>query len=59
MRTIYYMERASGYGQYKIVKKTPKGKITKVHSTDSQLWDRISDGYALQKKLASIFKNSL
>ena len=53
------MERASGYGQYKIVKKTPKGKITKVHSTDSQLWDRISDGYALQKKLASIFKNSL
>ena len=51
----YYMERANGYGQYKIVKVTPKGKKTRSHSTDSQAWDDFTEGKCSQARLKRLF----
>jgi len=53
--TVYSIGRKSGYGQYFLQKETPKGKITRVHCTDSQLFDDYSDGKASQRRLKSQF----
>jgi hypothetical protein len=54
-KTIYTMERSIGYGQYNIVKTTPKGKFTKVHFTDSSTWDDYQDNKVSQARLKRIF----
>jgi hypothetical protein len=59
MKATYFMQRKSGYGQYNIVKETAKGKITKVHCTDSQMYDDFSDGKCSQKRLKSQFESYL
>lgn len=53
--TKFSMERASGYGQYKIVKTTPAGKVTKMHFTDSETWDNYQDGKVSQARLRRLF----
>ena len=53
--TKFSMERSNGYGQYNIVKTTPSGKITKKHTTDSELWDDYSDGKVSQSRFKRIF----
>jgi hypothetical protein len=52
------MERANGYGQYKIVKVTPKGKKSRNHSTDSQLWDDHTEGKVSQARFKRIFNQT-
>lgn len=51
----FYMERGNGYGQYSIVKVTPRGKKSRVHCTDSQAWDAQSEGKLSQRRLKRLF----
>jgi len=54
-KTVYSIARKSGYGQYNLIKETPSGKITKVHCTDSQLFDDYTEGKASQRRLKMLF----
>lgn len=50
------MERASGYGQYKVVKVTPLGKKTRAHTTDSEAWDAEQEGKCSQARLKRVYE---
>jgi hypothetical protein len=59
-----YMERKNGYGQYFLVLETKKdGRVIKTqlqHSTDSQLWDDLSEvenGSIEHRRIMRIIKN--
>lgn len=54
-KTTYGMGRKMGYGQYFIVKETPSGKTTKMHCTDSQLWDDYTEDKVSQARLKRTF----
>jgi hypothetical protein len=59
MKTRYEMGMKSGYGQYYIQKTTPAGKTTRVHCTDSQMWDDQSEGKLSQRRLKRVFDSKL
>jgi hypothetical protein len=56
MKAKFEIKRTHGYGQYKIVRTTPKGKVTTSHCTDSQAYDDASEGKCSQARLERIFK---
>ena len=55
LKTTYSIIRASGYGQYYIIKTTSGGKVYKVHCTDSRLYDDYTDGKRVQSRLREVF----
>ena len=55
-KSYYYIERASGYGQYKVVKVTPLGKKTRAHTTDSEAWDAEQEGKCSQARLKRVYE---
>ena len=53
------MARTTMYGHYYIVKETPCGKISKVLTTDSELFDDYNSGKRVQSRLKSVFDSKL
>ncbi len=54
------MQRASGYGQYTIcigIQFEGKDKIINVHSTDSQLFDKLTDLETISERSAYLLEN--
>ena len=55
IKSKYSMARTTMYGHYYIVKETPCGKISKVLTTDSELFDDWNSGKRVQSRLKNVF----
>ncbi len=53
-KVSFYMKRAGGYGQYKIIADNYKGKRIEVHTTDSEAWDYINDDSNKEKHMDAL-----